>query len=200
MQTGHIQKYLNKTDSNSTLRLAQCLVYLSALIASNWQPCQAIRKLALLQPESAWGITMVGCLKSYYDQHGFVTGVPIISATEALTHRSILEAVEAERGPMHYALPILKAGEASFHHGWTVHCSKPNVSDDRRIGLNIQYISPAVKQIKQRQDSAILVRGVDDYGHFQTDQPATSNFDVEAWQNQQNLDAKLKGIQGNTTK
>jgi hypothetical protein len=41
---------------------------------------------------------------------------------------------------------------------------------------------------------------VDDYGLFQTDQPATSNFDVKAWQNQQNLDAKLKGIQGNTTK
>lgn len=98
------------------------------------------------------------------------------------------------------ALPTLTDGEASFHHGWTVHCSKPNVSDDRRIGLNIQYISPAVKQIKQQQDSAILVRGVDDYGHCQTDQPATSNFDVEAWQNQQNLDAKLKGIQGNTTK
>jgi hypothetical protein len=44
------------------------------------------------------------------------------------------------------------------------------------------------------------VLGVDNYGHFQTDQPATSNFDVEAWQNQQKLDAKLKGIQGNTTK
>jgi hypothetical protein len=28
--------------------------------------------------------------------------MPITSATEALTHRSILEAVEAERGPMHY--------------------------------------------------------------------------------------------------
>ena len=42
--------------------------------------------------------------------------------------------------------------------------------------------------------------GVDNYEHVQTDQPATSNFDVEALQNQQNLDAKLKGIQGNTTK
>jgi hypothetical protein len=45
---------------------------------------------------------MADCLKSYYDQHGFLIGMPIISATEALTHRSILEAVEAERGPMHY--------------------------------------------------------------------------------------------------
>ncbi|MFT7178991.1 MAG: hypothetical protein ACI9EP_001571 [Oceanospirillaceae bacterium] len=45
---------------------------------------------------------MVDCLKLYYDQHGSVTGVPIISPTKALTHRSILESVEAERGPMHY--------------------------------------------------------------------------------------------------
>jgi ectoine hydroxylase-related dioxygenase (phytanoyl-CoA dioxygenase family) len=263
---------------------------------------------------------MVDCLKSLYDEQGFLTGVPIISPAQALTHRSILEAVEAKRGPMHYqfkahtainspyqlaTLPnlldiveqligpdillysaayivkeahseshvswhqdltywgldsdaqvsvwlalsdaseasgcmhmvagshkhgqqkhhntqdtnnvllsgqtiadanthqsvvtSLTAGQASFHHGWTIHCSKPNASNDRRIGLNIQYISPAVKQIKQQQDSAILVRGVDHYGHFQIDQPATSNFDVEAWQKQQALDAKLKGIQGDTT-
>ena len=93
----------------------------------------------------------------------------------------------------------LKAGQASFHHGWTIHCSQPNLTNDRRIGLNIQYISPAVKQLKQQQDSAMLVRGVDHYGHFQTDQPAQSNFDSKAWQKQKALDDKLKGIQGNTT-
>ena len=49
---------------------------------------------------------MVDCLKSYYDKQGFVTGVPIISVTEALTHRSILDAVEAERGPMQYQLAM----------------------------------------------------------------------------------------------
>jgi ectoine hydroxylase-related dioxygenase (phytanoyl-CoA dioxygenase family) len=264
---------------------------------------------------------MIDCFKSLYDDQGFLIGVPIISPADALAHRSILEAVEAERGPMHYqfkahtamqspyqlaTLPhlldiveqligpdillysaayivkeahteshvswhqdltywgldsdaqvsvwlalsdaseasgcmhmipgshrhgqqkhhntqdannvllsgqtindidqnksivaSLTTGQASFHHGWTIHCSKPNLSNDRRIGLNIQYISPAVKQIKQQQDSAMLVRGVDNYGHFQTDLPATSNFDVKAWQKQQALDAKLKGIQGNTTK
>ena len=45
----------------------------------------------------------------------------------------------------------------------------------------------------------MLVRGVDHYGHFQTDQPAQSNFDSKAWQKQKALDDKLKGIQGNTT-
>lgn len=36
----------------------------------------------------------------------------------------------------------LNPGQASFHHGWTKHSSLPNRSDDRRIGLNIQYIAP----------------------------------------------------------
>jgi len=40
----------------------------------------------------------------------------------------------------------LRPGEASFHHGWTLHSSRPNQSGDRRIGLNIQYLSPSVRQ------------------------------------------------------
>ena len=35
----------------------------------------------------------------------------------------------------------LRPGEASLHHGWTVHASMPNRSQDRRIGLNAQYIA-----------------------------------------------------------
>lgn len=263
---------------------------------------------------------MTDALKSTYESDGFLTGVPIISPAEALHHRAILEAVEAQRGSMHYqfkahlamqspyqlaTLPSLldiveqligpdillysvayiikeahtqshvswhqdltywgldsdaqvsvwlalsdaseasgcmhmlpgshklgkqehhntedknnvllsgqtirdidtstavvtslSPGQASFHHGWTMHTSKPNLTDDRRIGLNIQYIRPEVRQIKYHEDSAMLVRGVDNYGHFQTDQPATTDFDAQAWQQQIDLDARLKGIQGDTS-
>jgi len=45
----------------------------------------------------------------------------------------------------------LRPGEASFHHGWTLHSSRPNQSGDRRIGLNIQYLSPSVRQIRHDQ-------------------------------------------------
>ena len=41
--------------------------------------------------------------------------------------------------------PLLP-GEASFHHGWTLHASMPNASDDRRIGFNAQFIAPSVRQ------------------------------------------------------
>ena len=59
----------------------------------------------------------------------------------------------------------LKAGEFSLHHVLLAHGSHPNVVDDRRIGLAIRYIPTSVRQTKVR-DAAVLVRGVDDYGHF----------------------------------
>lgn len=60
---------------------------------------------------------------------------------------------------------VLKAGEFSLHHVLTAHGSHPNVTDDRRIGLAIRYIPTTVRQTKVR-DTAVLVRGVDEHGHF----------------------------------
>jgi ectoine hydroxylase-related dioxygenase (phytanoyl-CoA dioxygenase family) len=74
----------------------------------------------------------------------------------------------------------LEPGQASFHHGWTQHASTPNISDDRRIGLNIQFLAPRVKQEKQVNDSAILVRGEDRYHHFKADLAARTDLDPEA--------------------
>ena len=59
----------------------------------------------------------------------------------------------------------LKAGEFSLHHVLLAHGSHANTSHDRRIGLAIRYIPTSVRQTKLR-DAAILVRGKDDYGHF----------------------------------
>jgi len=63
----------------------------------------------------------------------------------------------------------LRPGEASFHHGWTVHSSPPNTSDDRRIGLNVQYLAPHNRSLGKVQQSALLVRGVDPHGFFNPD-------------------------------
>ncbi|MEM0991162.1 MAG: phytanoyl-CoA dioxygenase family protein [Pseudomonadota bacterium] len=59
----------------------------------------------------------------------------------------------------------LKAGEFSLHHVLLAHGSHPNTTDDRRIGLAIRYIPTSARQTKLR-DAAVLVRGVDEYGHF----------------------------------
>jgi ectoine hydroxylase-related dioxygenase (phytanoyl-CoA dioxygenase family) len=59
----------------------------------------------------------------------------------------------------------LLPGQASLHHMAIVHGSQPNNSSIARIGLVLRYISPDVRQSKA-VDSATLVRGSDNYGHF----------------------------------
>ena len=72
----------------------------------------------------------------------------------------------------------LQPGQASFHHGWTLHASMANQSDDRRIGLNVQFLATHVRQTKHDSDSAMLVRGVDEYQHFKADKPASRDLDL----------------------
>jgi ectoine hydroxylase-related dioxygenase (phytanoyl-CoA dioxygenase family) len=60
---------------------------------------------------------------------------------------------------------VLGPGEFSLHHIGTVHGSGPNHSNAPRIGLAIRYITPDVVQQGSR-DLALLVRGKDEYGHF----------------------------------
>ena len=89
----------------------------------------------------------------------------------------------------------LKPGEASFHHGWTIHSSMPNKSNDRRIGFNIQYIATHVKQIKNDTDTAICVRGVDNYNNFGVDIPAISDeLNPATVSKQKELSKKYKSI------
>lgn len=59
----------------------------------------------------------------------------------------------------------LEPGEMSLHHVRLVHGSPPNPSADRRIGFAIRYIPTSVRQIAG-EDSATLVRGVDEFHHF----------------------------------
>lgn len=58
------------------------------------------------------------------------------------------------------------AGSMSLHHTHTPHCSGPNRSQDRRIGVGISYIPAHVQPLTQPVNSALLVRGEDRYGHF----------------------------------
>ena len=73
----------------------------------------------------------------------------------------------------------LKAGEFSLHHVLLAHGSHPNTTGKRRIGLAIRYIPPSVRQTKIR-DAAMLVRGVDKYGHFDLMPDPVSDFDEGA--------------------
>jgi len=74
---------------------------------------------------------------------------------------------------------VLKAGEMSLHHIKLVHGSDPNRSNDRRIGLAIRYIPTYVRQTKVR-DSAMLVRGIDKYRHFDYEPRPRADLDDAA--------------------
>jgi hypothetical protein len=74
----------------------------------------------------------------------------------------------------------LQPGEFSLHHVRIVHGSEPNRADYRRIGYAIRYLPTYVKQIVGTRDSATLVRGVDDYHHFDPEPGPKADFDADA--------------------
>jgi ectoine hydroxylase-related dioxygenase (phytanoyl-CoA dioxygenase family) len=84
---------------------------------------------------------------------------------------------------------VLEPGQASLHHGWAFHASNPNPSNDRRIGLTIQYVVPSVRQMVASNESATLVRGVDNYGHFQPEPRCESDFEPEGVEFQEKVQA-----------
>ena len=72
----------------------------------------------------------------------------------------------------------LQPGEISLHHVRLVHGSPPNPTNDRRIGFAIRYIPTSVKQVAG-EDSATLVRGVDDEHNFEHEPRPTRDMDPE---------------------
>jgi len=86
----------------------------------------------------------------------------------------------------------LRPGEASFHHGWTLHSSMPNRSGERRIGFNAQYIAPSMRQLVNPHETALLVRGQDHFRHFKPDVLATENFESTAVARHAELDRLRK--------
>ncbi|RVU33804.1 phytanoyl-CoA dioxygenase family protein [Hwanghaeella grinnelliae] len=88
-------------------------------------------------------------------------------------------------------VPLLP-GQASFHHGWTLHASLPNRSDDRRIGLNAQFITPEARQTVSQTETAMLVRGEDRFQSFRPERPAVEDLAEDSLQRHRRLDAEMK--------
>jgi non-haem Fe2+, alpha-ketoglutarate-dependent halogenase len=65
------------------------------------------------------------------------------------------------------AMP-LRPGWFSMHHGLCPHRSGPNTSSHRRIGLGFNYIPTRARPSGSIRQAALLVRGSDRYGHFQS--------------------------------
>ena len=130
--------------------------------AAYWglEPEEVVTAWVALSPSNAES----GCMKvlpgSHFDSH--IPHRDTFAANNLLTRgQEIAVDVDEARA---VSMP-LEPGEMSLHHIRLVHGSAPNHSADRRIGLAIRYLPTHVRQTKNR-DSAMLVRGVDEFRHF----------------------------------
>jgi non-haem Fe2+, alpha-ketoglutarate-dependent halogenase len=73
----------------------------------------------------------------------------------------------------------LAAGSFSVHHGLCPHRSGPNSASHRRIGLGLNYIPTHVRPAGSVRPAAMLVHGIDRYGHFELVDPAKAELDPE---------------------
>ncbi|MEM7300285.1 MAG: phytanoyl-CoA dioxygenase family protein [Pseudomonadota bacterium] len=136
-----------------------------------------------------------GCMRMVpgSHKHGRMHHETFEDETNVLFQSQTVQGVAEESAVMCPLMP----GEASFHHGWTLHASMPNDSDDRRIGLNVQYLATHVRQTKHNLDTAMLVRGVDEFNHFERDYPAEGDLQPDAVARQKRLEERYVEIAGN---
>ena len=55
--------------------------------------------------------------------------------------------------------------------------STTNASDDRRIGLNAQYVAPSMRQLVNPGETALLVRGRDNHNNYAPETLARQPFE-----------------------
>jgi ectoine hydroxylase-related dioxygenase (phytanoyl-CoA dioxygenase family) len=96
---------------------------------------------------------------------------------ENLLSRGQELAVDVDRSRTAF-MPV-KAGQFSLHHTHLVHNSRPNRSNDRRIGLGISYIPTHARCTAPSRVTAMLVRGRDRYGHFDDERRPTQEAGAE---------------------
>lgn len=74
----------------------------------------------------------------------------------------------------------LKPGEMSIHNVRLAHASGPNRGGDRRIGISMHFMPTSAYQSGGAWDSAALVRGTDEHGHFEHTPRIGGDLDPEA--------------------
>jgi non-heme Fe2+,alpha-ketoglutarate-dependent halogenase len=75
----------------------------------------------------------------------------------------------------------LRAGEFSLHHTLCLHRSQPNRSSGRRVGLAVSYVPTRVQHLGVKHKTpAMLVRGVDTFGHFALEPAPLADLDDAA--------------------
>ena len=143
------------------------------------------------QDSTYWGldrpdvVTAWVALTPANKSNGAMEYIPGTHTTDQIPHRDTFakdnlltrgQEVAVEVDESQAKVVELQPGEISLHHVRLVHGSPPNPSGDRRIGFAIRYIPTSVRQIAG-EDSATLVRGVDNEHNFEHEPRPTRDMD-----------------------
>lgn len=120
-----------------------------------------------------------GCMRMIPGSHrnGFVEHAATFTSDNILSRGQTIKTAIDERQAVDI---VLQPGQMSLHHGWVFHASHANRSGDRRIGFNMNLITPQVRQTRFAGDSAMLLRGRDDQRHFVPEPRPLADFTAEA--------------------
>lgn len=77
---------------------------------------------------------------------------------------------------------LLRAGQASFHHGHMFHASGPNTTHTRRVGVAIRYVAPSMKQTSGDKLLVSHVGGEDRHGNFEHMPAPAGRLLAEDWE------------------
>ena len=145
------------------------------------------------QDSTYWGlsrpdvVTAWVALTSSHEANGAMQFIPGTHTSDQIPHRDTFSKNNLLTRGQEVAIDVdasrarnieLQPGEMSLHHVRLVHGSPPNPSADRRIGFAIRYIPTSVSQVAG-EDSATLVRGVDEYHHFELEPRPARDMDPE---------------------
>jgi ectoine hydroxylase-related dioxygenase (phytanoyl-CoA dioxygenase family) len=122
-------------------------------------------------------VTVWVALSEASEEAGCMDALPFRGSPRQLSHvsrvveNSVNRAAQTITEPLDdsAAVPMpLRPGWFSMHHGLCPHRSGPNTSPHRRIGLGFNYIPTHARPSGSIRHAALLVRGTDRYGHFET--------------------------------
>ncbi|MEM8977584.1 MAG: phytanoyl-CoA dioxygenase family protein [Pseudomonadota bacterium] len=119
-----------------------------------------------------------GCIRFLPGSHKgpAMEHIDTFAADNMLTRGQTIEGMDESK-----AVNIeLQPGEVALFDYRLAHASDPNRSNDRRIGVGIRYVPTSARQVRSDWDSASLVRGVDNYGHFELEPEPREDFDPAA--------------------
>jgi len=147
------------------------------------------------QDSTYWGlshpdvVTVWIALSRSVVENGCMRVIPGTHLKDQLPHKDTFaennlltrgQEVQVEVNPADAVDIELEPGEFSIHHVRLVHGSEPNNSEQRRIGYAIRYIPTYVRQTEGPRDCATLVRGVDNYHHFDMEPAPKADLDPAA--------------------